>query len=279
MTIALKEKKTKQGKIVLEDSDLDYEYFENFSWAVRRAFSSPLDLCRFEEGDTLYNTKKAYLSPWSEALKHVRYGIQITFPPRAIVKRSSEEDDTIFESNWRSPVEFDLLIFENEKSCEKKHFKSTQGTLYQFLWQGDLEILLEENVNHTPPKRIKYFKNIMEHTCNQIINELSQKYEFTEVFFMPYDNTSTLARNKYSTLREKIQKSKMPITTIFARPIGDTWEVLAPTLQVVCVFGIFNKNDVIYNLVKDSFYKPSKGRKTERDMFNINAHGIIKNKP
>ena len=79
--------------------ELDKEYFELFSWAFPHAFSAPLDLCRFEEGDTFYNTSKAYLAPWLKALNYIKYCIQVTFPPRAVQKQINEEYDSAFESN------------------------------------------------------------------------------------------------------------------------------------------------------------------------------------
>ena len=42
-------------------------YFDGFAWAVPVAFGLPLEYCRFEEGDTLYDTRGAYAGTWAEA--------------------------------------------------------------------------------------------------------------------------------------------------------------------------------------------------------------------
>jgi hypothetical protein len=49
----------------------------DFKMAVAECFKDSLAKERFNTGDIIYNDRQAYLSPWSEALKHIHYGFQI----------------------------------------------------------------------------------------------------------------------------------------------------------------------------------------------------------
>jgi len=40
------------------------DYFDGFSWALPNAFADALALCRFEQGDMLYDTRRAYEGEW-----------------------------------------------------------------------------------------------------------------------------------------------------------------------------------------------------------------------
>ena len=48
-----------------------------FKMAVADCFKDSLAKERFNTGDIIYNDRRAYLSPWSSAIKHVGYGVQV----------------------------------------------------------------------------------------------------------------------------------------------------------------------------------------------------------
>ncbi len=52
-------------------------FFDGFAWAVPAAFSEAVSACMFLEGDTLYDTKKAYSGEWEKALPYIRHYIQV----------------------------------------------------------------------------------------------------------------------------------------------------------------------------------------------------------
>jgi hypothetical protein len=49
----------------------------DFKMAVSETFKDSLVKERFHTGDIIYNDRRAYLSPWSNAIKHVVYGFQV----------------------------------------------------------------------------------------------------------------------------------------------------------------------------------------------------------
>src|SRR5690349_8100208 len=112
-------------------------YFPGFAWAVPTSFAAPLASCRFEQGDTLYDTVRGY-EEWNEALKHVHYGVQIKSPARSLGRSGNSDEEAVFADNWKSTVIFDLIDF---KTSTKQEVQTTQGQLYTMLWRGDLSVL------------------------------------------------------------------------------------------------------------------------------------------
>ncbi|MDO6564656.1 hypothetical protein Q4488_14830 [Amphritea sp. 1_MG-2023] len=111
------------------------EFFSNFSWAVPQSFSDAVALCRFEEGDVLYDTSKAYDGSWGEAVKQITYFLQVRYPIRAT---SGEKGNVggVFEKNWSSEVRIEL--YKNQEKVGIGQITTTQGRLYTAIWKGDL---------------------------------------------------------------------------------------------------------------------------------------------
>ncbi len=59
-------------------------FFSNFTWAVPKAFSDAVASCRFEEGDMLYDTPKAYEVDWEDAIKCTTHFLQVKFTAHAV---------------------------------------------------------------------------------------------------------------------------------------------------------------------------------------------------
>jgi hypothetical protein len=70
------------------------EYFDGFNWAVPVAFAEPLAACRFEQGDILYDTRRAYEGSWGDALPHIKYSIQVKSPMRGPSTKSEKEEES-----------------------------------------------------------------------------------------------------------------------------------------------------------------------------------------
>ena len=114
------------------------EFFSGFSWAVPTAFGDAVALCRFEQGDTLYDTRKAEEESWAEATKHIHHWLQVRYPSHVITV-ADESTGGIFEKNWDSEVKVDL--YKNFKKVGEGQISTTQGRLYTALWTGNVEVL------------------------------------------------------------------------------------------------------------------------------------------
>lgn len=254
--------------------ELDKEYFESFSWALPHAFSDPLALCRFEEGDTFYDTPKGYYSPWSKALQHIKHSIQVTFPPRAVQKKTNEEVDSVFESNWKYPLELDLYKYEDSKFKSKKNIKTTQGALYTFLWKGDFRVL--ESYSDLPcPSKGKILKRFLEESIEELKQKLTASYNFSEAFVMPYDKSNSLLKNKLFTILEKLNKYQDGLTVLYGETDNLTEIEFSPTLRLICLLMDSSDESLLYHAVKKAVYKPAKNKKSQTDKFRIQNHGIL----
>jgi hypothetical protein len=100
------------------------DYFDGFSWAVPVAFAEPLAACRFEEGDILYDTRRAYEGTWGEALPHIKHSIQVRSPMRGPGTKPEKEEESVFTDNWNMTVVFTLTDYKANKT---KEITTTQG--------------------------------------------------------------------------------------------------------------------------------------------------------
>ncbi|MCI5179408.1 MAG: hypothetical protein D3911_08855 [Candidatus Electrothrix sp. AW3_4] len=198
----------------LSEDEFDTEFFELFSWALPGAFKSSLCFCRFEEGDTFYNTRNGYLSPWSEAVKHLTSCLQVTFSPRAVIKKGTPQAESIFESNWYGRVELDFFANDKGKLIKQKHIVTTQGGLYNFLWKNNQTIFQKKEAG-VPPVTSKYIKWLMR-KCSKHFSD------FTQGNVYPLEIKTDKTGEKYLTLFKCDAKS---IKKIIANSISNILDI------------------------------------------------------
>lgn len=259
---------------IISNEDLDKENFTSFSWALPIAFSEPLCFCRFEEGDIIYDTHKAYIGTWAESLKHISYSIQINFPPRAVKKKSDEDSESAFKNNWNQTVNF---ILTNYKTKEIKEIITIQGKLYSFLWKGNFSFLENDEKVSIPTQALKsihffkesesYFKPIA-----------ASKLQKPNIFIMPYDRSNSLLKNKFDKVNSCLSNDFVEKHIIFERAnkvIDKTKNEFVPTLQLVC-FAVSSELPIkVEASLKKALYTPSKNKKTKKDRFLLKKHGLF----
>lgn len=244
------------------------EFFSNFSWAVPQAFSDAVALCRFEEGDVLYDTRRAYDGSWSEALKHITYSLQVRYPARATVSEK-EKVGGVFEKNWDSEVRIEL--YKNQEKVSIGQITTTQGRLYTAIWKGDLTVL--ENDTEAPPLPINV-KNVTKQLTELKEIALGLSVGFP-IFAMVRDRSNQVSREKYlkvyAMLKKYLSGEPKMLTPENARL--KNWDVIAPTIEIA-FFPVNRINrEKLESLVKQAVYVPSKNAK--KNMFRIGAHGAI----
>ena len=254
-------------------SEKSEEYFDNFAWAVPLAFADALGTCRFERGDTLYNTKKAYEHTWGEAMTHISYSIQVKFPSRATVARTEGKEKSVFTTNWEQKVIFDLTDYAKNKTRE---ITTTQGRLYKLLWHGDLKYLEEKtDAPPVPTLAIGILKDIKK-AVSYFRRTVANGIKHGVMFLMPYDRSMLLYRNKFARVKAGLEKvkTKIEIATLKeAEFISET--KFAPTVKIVC----FCIDDIsvseINEILKNALYTKPKNEKSETKQFGINRHGHL----
>lgn len=244
------------------------EFFAGFKWAVPKAFSDAVSLCRFEEGDILYDTKKAYEGGWESASDYIEHSLQVQFPA-SVRGGTTEKGSGIFGNNWTSEVRLDL--YKNLKKVGVGQIQTTQGRLYTALWKGDLTVL--DNETEAPPIPL----SVQEVT--KILKEVAQKARDLSVgfpvFVMPRDLSNPVSRDKYSKVLAKL-KNHLAGTPQVQSPEKAgliQFKNIAPTVEVAFFQMKGKSTKELHELVKSAVYVPSKN--TKKDMFRIAAHGII----
>jgi hypothetical protein len=116
------------------------EYFEQFTWPFPKGFSEAIAACKFEQGDLLYNTRRAYEEGWD--WNNIDWIIQVQFPSRGSTSAKSKDVKTVFADNWRSILILELTDVRNNRN--KRIVHTTQGKLYSTLRFGDLSCLDSE---------------------------------------------------------------------------------------------------------------------------------------
>jgi len=248
-------------------------FLDGFLWAVPTAFSDPLAACRFEQGDILYDTKKAYEGTWGEALTYITYSIQVKSPLRGIGTKIEKEEESVFSDNWNTTVEFTIT---DHKKHETKEVATTQGRLYSLLWKGDLRYINEDSpALSVPTLAMQILRDLPNATDYMRKNILKGKSNIC-VFLMPYDRTRQLLKSKFQKVEHSLKKFDNQIFFISPVEAGLTSKSgFAPTVSIACfcVHGI-QDNDVEL-AIKKALYIPSKDKKTDKEQFRIKAHGYL----
>lgn len=272
------------------------DYFDGFQWAIPKAFKDALAACRFEQGDTLYNTQKAYETSWENALKHLEYAIRVELPVRGLKNRFKSLDsapsnnevyplqvvddtgkrnqDLIFTDNWNSDVSLSLTTY---PSGVQKTIKTTQGHLYMTLWKGDIEYVERSLQNIIMPRLPKDSRKNIPSIEHLLLNKYTTRIKHPQLFIMPTDETRDVLWSKYRRVKlvmDKHHESRQ----FFVKPVEinlpHATEYL-PTLRfAVFVFDIRNRTELLERL-KEVLYVPSRNRKTAVDRFKLETHGYI----
>ena len=256
------------SQVVRFHGEIGMEYFTGFKWAVPKAFSDAVSLCRFEEGDILYDTNKAYEGEWERASHYIEHSLQVKFPAR-VQGGATEKGSGIFGRNWASEVRLDLY-----KQLEKVgvgQIQTTQGRLYTALWKGDLAVLEKEAEEPPVPFSVQDVTKTLEEV-SQKAKDLSVGFP---VFVMARDLSNPVSRDKYSKVLAKLKSLLVKNPKILSpQKAGLTqFKNIAPTVEVA-FFPMNGKSaEELHELVKSAVYVPSKNAKKE--MFRIAAHGII----
>jgi len=244
------------------------EFFSNFTWAVPHAFSDAVALCRFEEGDVLYDTPKAYDGPWGEAVQYINRSLQVRYPARA-TSTEKEKKGGVFEQNWTSEVRIEL--YEKQKKVGAGQIITTQGRLYTALWKGDLGVLYDDTEN--PPLPVNA-RNVTRHLKGVKKKALSYS-DGQPVFAMVRDRANQVSRAKYIKVHAKLKKHLYSEPKMISPEYSglENWDIIAPTIEIAFFIVKEITPKELGLLVKEAVYVPAKA--ATKDMFKLSAHGVI----
>lgn len=252
----------------------DKEYFKCFAWALPMAFREPLASCRFEQGDILYNTPKAYEGTWADALQHLSFSMQIKSPARGSTTKIEKDADFIFSENWRQPVVLDLTEYPSKKI---RSITTTQGRLYTALWKDDLSILNSDTPEPPVPILSREVLKELSLTDGVIFQKVAHDVAKPVIFFMPFDETRDILRAK----RQKVEACLKQEFQVHLRLVEPEELSLAnaryyvPTLKIACFIMNTSEINKVYSCLKSALYVPAKIKKTDAERFRLEAHGSL----
>ncbi len=248
------------------------DYFDGFSWALPSAFADALALCRFEQGDVLYDTKRAYEGEWTSAVRHIKHRIEVTFPLRGGSAKSSETEDSAFEDNWNSKVVVRLV---DHRASSEREVTTTQGNLYSLLWKGEVTVLDGQSL--PPPLGARHLLTKLNPVLDSLRRKNAHAMSKGTVFLLPFDHTSKLLRSKLKTVATALQALNAKCYVVAIKDLEfEGAGSFAPTTCVVWfVMSSEHKPEGVTNLLKRHLHKPSKDKKTDRENFNLKTHGLL----
>jgi len=248
------------------------DFFSGFAWAIPTAFCDPLGACRFEEGDSLYDTKDAY-QQWSEALRTLKYGIQVKLPRTMTGGVLKEEDDDVFSRNWRDSVTFTLTRYQENRSEE---ITTTQGRLYWFLKTGNFSLLSKESNPIDLPILVSEANRLLERIDQSALDEIREGMNNSHVFVMAADPTNAVSRTKRLAIRGCFGGHHVEEKEFTPHELGlCNADCYAPTVNYVA-FAIDSAiTEELKACLKQALYKPAKDRQTKMDRFQLRKHGLL----
>jgi hypothetical protein len=236
--------------------------YDEFQWAIPKAFRDALAKCRFEKGDILHADKIAYEKEWGVALQSLSCSIQLVSPSRAVNASTVDQGGSTFVNNWKSSVELELIDHQKKTTQD---VTTCQGNLYCTAWKGDISY-----VQRSDPAPIPFlFSDVNTRLENFILSATS-----TLQFIYAVDQTSS----DHHLKTEKLIKSfngNSSITRFTPTEIGDfDGSEMLPTVQLI-LFSLDMDEAKAAQLIKDALYVPVKNKITDRERFRLRDHGLL----
>ena len=251
------------------------EFLPGFAWPVPRAFASAVSVCRFEQGDVLFDAADAYRARKAGRKRVVRFHVQVLDPPRTARSAPVEAEGNRFAANWSSPVTCEVG---DRQESTTQVVKSTQGRLFTCLWRGDLRALREVQpgaADDLPvPGVARDLQKHLEATVAGFRAVPAQTADTGTWFVTVVDVSSgaslAKARDVESALSARYAVETRDLSPHEAGvPDGDTYH---PALRVRGVWVEEKNAEAVRELLKRALYSPTK---SGADRFKLERHGVL----
>ncbi len=249
----------------------DLTFFRGFSWAVPTGFRAALACCRFDQGDTLYDSSDAYNKPWQDKGSKLHYSLQVQ-THYSTTPSSAGDAERAFGASWGDGV---TVALTDHKEGETRSIHTTQGGLYSVLWKGDVSLFDATNAALRPPRMAGDLQRELASAAGEISKRHSSKMTGGYVFAFAVDHVSMTqvlkARSVESALRSLGEGESRTLEPGDAGLGGDA----CPTVLLHSHAVASGKREQIVAALKKQLYKPAKDRKTDVDRFNLDRHGCL----
>ncbi|MFH1984725.1 MAG: hypothetical protein ABIL58_23030 [Pseudomonadota bacterium] len=245
------------------------EFFDEFNWAVPTVFSDAIAKCKFEEGDVLYNSQKAYLD-WGRARSEFLFSINVKYPRRTL-RVTKGDTASVASSNWNSEVRIELRNFSDDKSAQI--IETTQGALFSVLWKGGVSWLF--GPQPLLPIFLKDLTDKKQARLYEAERRCKEEAKGAPYFIMACDPTKDISQKKHrdvlSILSEKFDCEFFQFSP---KESGlNDWEKVFPVIKIHLYVIHEARYDELLGTLKDVLYKQLPN--STNDNFKIHRHGIL----
>ena len=262
------------------------ELVHGFAWRLPKAFAEAVNLCRFEQGDIIYDNPIVYRWVWRKAIPHLKISIQVktAAPPSAL----EEDESQVFAVNWESPIILELTDY---PSLKRHRVKSTQGRLYTALWRNDISFLTDESP--AIPKRWKELGKTLRGSKKASMEDAAwiKENEYqrlvikfsggsTPLLFALFgDSVNSVITEKVARIKKELSKCfECTEKSLHLEKISKTAFIeYAPTTQVTLFLIHSHEREKLLEVLKSVLYKPVPNPKNPNRplRFNLNMHGFL----
>lgn len=246
------------------------DFFAGFAWAVPAAFADPLEKCRFERGDVLYDHPDASTADWSAARKAARRILQVRLPQQGDTAKQNADAASVFEDNWCRSVEIDLI---GTKDLSKRSIATTQGRLYTFLWRDDETVLDPGTPEPALPMMAGELRGMEDAAAANVAGQVETKGP-ASLFVFAFDHASSRLREKDHAIGAALVDVKGVEAMEFPVEPDDGRDPL-PTLcwKAYLLPGL--DEAAVTERLKPALYNPQGDREGKADRFSLSRHGQL----
>jgi hypothetical protein len=250
------------------------DYYYGFKWSLPKAFADALSKCLFEVGDIIYDTPKAYSLSWSESKNIIKHSIQIKSISASNIDLEEKSNESTFSENWNSEVVFDFYDY---PFLSKIEIKTTQGSLYSFLWKGDDKYIFSNNTPVEKPIMLKAVSKKNVDYKMEISNRSDPNCNY--VFYFPVDTSNQSYNEKSQKIISSFKRNADLISFHMESYSPQNLKIkssltFCPTIEFI-VFEIYGSSEAINEALKNALYIPSKNKKSDKEYFRLKAHGVL----
>jgi len=246
------------------------DFFAGFAWALPEAFADPLEKCRFERGDVLYDTPAAYEGDWTAARKAATRVLQVRLPQQGETAKQDKDATSVFADNWKRSAHVELFEAEDLGARE---IKTTQGRLYSFLWRDDESVLDLDAPEPPLPLMAGDLRGRLEEAAEKVAAEVRVEGP-ASLFVFPFDQASSRLRDKGHAIGEALAEVDGIKELEFQVGSYEGREPL-PTLRWKAYLLPGMDEAAVSDLLKPVLYNPQGDREGKADRFSLARHGQV----
>lgn len=243
------------------------EYLDQFAWPVPKGFSDAVFACKFEQGDLLYNTPRAYEEGWN--WDHIDWVIQVKSPSRGTTRPKSEDIKTVFADNWRSILILEITDVRNNRS--KRVIETTQGRLYSTLRFGDLSYLEPDSPDPEVPFGVGKLFEHLDKAKKYFLPTFEKGMKKPNLFIMPVDTLNSITVQKHKRAVHYLgQIGAIEQQTASLKDCGiEDQHMFSPMLEFRCVAIDSGAPEKIRDTLKEAFWPKRDGSITAKDVKSV----------